>query len=94
MTTLSSLSSQIPMFAALASRRAFGQADTHETVHAGEIGLYLEGDGIVEALGIDPADAAPDYWRHVHSRLAVGEALRPYTMARHKAWLLRQRLES
>lgn len=27
---------------------------------------------IVEALGVDPADAAPDYWRHVHSRLAVG----------------------
>ncbi|WP_425069581.1 DUF2840 domain-containing protein [Reyranella sp.] len=48
---------------------------------------------IVEALGVDPADAAPDYWRHVHGRLAVGEALRPYTMARHKAWLLRQRLE-
>lgn len=48
---------------------------------------------IVEALGVDPSDAAPDYWRHVHSRLAAGEALRPYTMARHKAWLLRQRLE-
>ena len=48
---------------------------------------------IVEALGVDPSDAAPDYWRHVHSRLAAGEALRPYTMARPKAWLLRQRLE-
>ena len=48
---------------------------------------------VVETLGVDPSDAAPDYWRHVHSRLAVGEALRPYTMARHKAWLLRQRLE-
>ena len=48
---------------------------------------------IVEALGVDPADAARDYWRHVHSRLAVGEALRRYTMARHKAWLLRQGLE-
>ena len=32
--------------------------------------------------------------KRIHSRLAVGEALRPYTMARHKAWLLRQRLES
>ena len=47
---------------------------------------------IVESLGIDAADAAPDYWRHVHNRLAVGEALRPYTLARHKAWLLRQRI--
>jgi hypothetical protein len=48
---------------------------------------------IVESLGIDAADAAPDYWRHVHSRLSVGEALRPYTLARHKAWLLRQRID-
>ena len=49
---------------------------------------------IVESLGIDAADAAPDYWRHVHNRLSVGEALRPYTLARHKAWLLRQRIGS
>ena len=48
---------------------------------------------IVESLGIDAADAAPDYWRHVHNRLSVGEALRPYTLARHKAWLLRQRID-
>ena len=48
---------------------------------------------IVESLGIDAADAAPDYWRHVHNRLAVGEALRPYTHARHKAWLLQQRID-
>ncbi len=48
---------------------------------------------IVDSLGIDAADAAPDYWRHVHNRLSVGEALRPYTLARHKAWLLRQRIE-
>ena len=26
----------------------------------------------VEALDIDPADAAPDYWHHVHNRL-VGQ---------------------
>ena len=30
----------------------------------------------VEALGIDAADAAPDYWRHVHNRLSAGEAPR------------------
>ena len=49
---------------------------------------------IVESLGIDAADAAPDYWRHIHNRLSVGEALRPYTLARHKAWLLRRRIGS
>ena len=49
---------------------------------------------IVEALGIDAADAAPDYWRQIHNRLSVGEALRPYTLTRHKAWLLRQRIGS
>jgi hypothetical protein len=59
----------------------------------GKVKHVLQMIDIVEGLGVDPADAAPDYWRHVHSRLAVGEALRPYTMARHKAWLLRQRLE-
>lgn len=44
----------------------------------------------IEALGIDPADAAPDYWRHVHNRLAAGETPHAYTIQRHKAWLLRQ----
>ena len=27
----------------------------------------------VEALKLDPAVTAPDYWRHVHARLSVGE---------------------
>jgi hypothetical protein len=46
----------------------------------------------VEALGIDPADAAPDYWQHVHNRLSVNEAPRFYTRSRHQAWLHRQRI--
>ncbi|WP_315769892.1 MULTISPECIES: DUF2840 domain-containing protein [unclassified Bradyrhizobium] len=46
----------------------------------------------VEALGIDPAEAAPDYWQHVHNRLSVNEAPRDYTRGRHKAWLHRRRL--
>ena len=46
----------------------------------------------VEALGIDPADAAPDYWHHVHNRLSVNEAPRPYTRARHQTWLHRRRI--
>lgn len=46
----------------------------------------------VEALGIDPADAAPDYWQHVHNRMSVNENPRPYTKSRHQAWLHRQRI--
>ena len=44
----------------------------------------------IEALGIDPADAAPDYWCHVHNRLSAGLEPRGYTAAQHRAWLLRQ----
>jgi hypothetical protein len=44
----------------------------------------------VEALGIDSADVCPDHWRHVHNRLCVGSAPRPYTAGRHRAWLIRQ----
>jgi hypothetical protein len=43
----------------------------------------------VEALGIDPADAAPDYWHHVHNP-SVDETPRIYTRARHQAWLHRR----
>ncbi|MFC3321381.1 DUF2840 domain-containing protein [Mesorhizobium cantuariense] len=49
-------------------------------------------DGI-EAIGIDPVDVSPEYWRHVHSRLAARENPRPYTRQRHEAWLLRRRVE-
>ncbi|MCP1850586.1 MULTISPECIES: DUF2840 domain-containing protein [unclassified Bradyrhizobium] len=46
---------------------------------------------VVEGLGIDPADAAPDHWHHVHNRLSVNETPRAYTKGRHRAWLHRQR---
>ena len=46
----------------------------------------------IEALGIDPSDAAPDHWRHVHNRLWVGERPRPYSQSRHQLWLKRRRL--
>lgn len=46
----------------------------------------------VEALDINPADAAHDYWHHVHNRLSVNENPRPYTQSRHQAWLHRQRV--
>jgi hypothetical protein len=48
----------------------------------------------VEALGIDPADAAPDHWHHVHNRLSVNETPRPYTRSRHQAWLHRRSVAS
>src|ERR1700761_8573091 len=38
----------------------------------------------VEALGIDAADVAPDYWQHAHNRLWVNETPRPYTRSRHQ----------
>ena len=46
----------------------------------------------IEALGIDPADAAPDYWRHVHNRLSAGDRPQSYTRTRHHAWLRRKRV--
>ena len=52
----------------------------------------LQAIDTIEALGIDPEDAAPEHWRHVHNRLSVGERPRPYTRSRHQAWLHRQRL--
>ena len=48
----------------------------------------------IEALGIDPADVAPDHWHHVHNRLSVNETPRPYTKSRHQAWLHRRKVMS
>ncbi len=44
----------------------------------------------IEALGIDPADVAPEYWRHLHNRLAAGHEPRAYTREQHVAWLKRR----
>jgi hypothetical protein len=46
----------------------------------------------VEALGVQPADACPDHWRHIHNRLAAAEEPRPYSVRRHAAWLSRRSL--
>src|SRR6202790_1127163 len=46
----------------------------------------------IEALGIDPADAASDYWQHVHNRLSVNAVPRAYTRSRHQAWLHRRKI--
>lgn len=47
----------------------------------------------IEALDIDPADVAPDHWRHVHNRMNAGLSPRPYTVGRHQAWLKRREIE-
>jgi hypothetical protein len=50
----------------------------------------LQAIDAVEHAGFDPAEACPDHWRHVHNRLAAGDATRAYTQDRHAAWLLRR----
>jgi Protein of unknown function (DUF2840) len=50
----------------------------------------LQAIDAIEALGVDPADAAPDHWRHIHNRLTAGAAPHAYTRERHAAWLKRQ----
>ena len=54
----------------------------------------LQAIDAVEQIGIDAADACPDHWRHVHNRLAAGEAPRPYSPDRHDAWLQRRRIDA
>ena len=51
----------------------------------------LQAIDAVDALGVDPTDAAPDHWRHVHNRLCAGHEPRTYTQDQHRAWLLRQK---
>ena len=50
----------------------------------------LQSIDIVESYGIAPEDVCADHWRHVHNRLTAVLAPRPYTPARHAAWLKRR----
>lgn len=52
----------------------------------------LQAVDAIEALGIDPADASPDYWRHLHNRLTTGQPAHRYTRLQHRAWLKRRSL--
>lgn len=47
----------------------------------------------VDALGVDPADASPDHWRHVHNRLTANQEPNAYTPERHAAWIGRRRID-
>lgn len=55
-----------------------------------KVRMVLGAIDAVDAAGIDPCDAEPDHWRHVHNRLSAGQAPRPYTADRHAAWLKRK----
>ena len=87
--------------------RAVGAGEPFTTLPfvqpGGDILLKLEGwpkvqqvlaaiDATEEA-GVDPCDAAPDHWRHVHNRIAAGHQPRAYTLERHRAWLKRREIE-
>lgn len=54
----------------------------------------LEAVDAVEAVGIDACDAAPEHWRHVGNRIAIGMPFRPYGRDRHAAWLRRRAIEA
>lgn len=44
----------------------------------------------IEALDIDPADVAPEHWRHLNHRIGVNEPFRIYSHEQHRAWLHRR----
>lgn len=48
----------------------------------------------IEAIGLDPVDAAPNYWRQTHNRLVAGATPRAYSLEQHRAFLLRRRATS
>jgi hypothetical protein len=48
----------------------------------------------IEAIGLDPAEVAPDYWRQTHNRLIAGATPRAYSLEQHRAFLLRKRATS
>lgn len=92
------VSSQIDIVRAVARGEAISTLPHVDP--GGEILLHLHGwpkvvqllcaIDAIEALGIAPEDVAPDHWRHIHNRLSAGLPPRSYSLARHKAKLLRE----
>jgi hypothetical protein len=50
----------------------------------------LQAIDAVEALDVDPAEAAPEFWRRLHNRLAASFEPGAYTREQHQAWLKRR----
>jgi len=87
--------------------RAVGPGEAYQTLpfvrRGGELLLSINGwpkvekvlhaVDAVDALGLDPAEAAPDHWRHVHNRLTVGHEPRHYSLDQHHAWLKRRSIQ-
>ncbi|TPN86613.1 DUF2840 domain-containing protein [Mesorhizobium sp. CU2] len=48
----------------------------------------------IEATGLDPVEAAPDYWRQTHNRLVAGGTPPAYSIEQHQGFLLRKRASS
>jgi len=59
-----------------------------------KVETVLKAIDAIEVLGIDPADVAPDHWRHIANRIAVNEPFRAYTLLQHRAWLRRREVLS
>ena len=86
--------------------RAVAPGESYQTLPfarpGGEILLKIEGwpkveavlhlVDAIEAMAIEPAHAAPDYWRHVHNRMTAGHQPRAYSRDQHQAWLKRRRI--
>lgn len=48
----------------------------------------------LEAVGFEPANVSPAYYRHVHNRITAGQPIRPYSTAQHEAHLAGRRVAS
>jgi hypothetical protein len=59
-----------------------------------KVNQVLRAIDAVEQTGVAAEEACPDHWRHVMNRLAAGEPPRAYTRERHRAWLLRRRIDA
>lgn len=57
-----------------------------------KVSAVLRAIDAVETIGINPCDAAPDHWRHVHNRIVARQQPRDYTTARHRAWRKRREI--